>query len=155
MFNHDRVKLCSIGYGGNSIEYGNGCHGSWYLHSPEDIAKHYGDKMDEGVLLIDKRPALDVNTMYAFASPMVNVDMKDGEADPFPKRHNSDSIMVNALKEHSAYGALIQAAEIAEEVAPDVPGPLDYVPVNYYVNWWKDRGAIVYRFDGEAFVRQS
>ena len=155
MFGKDsKVKLCSIGLGGNSMEYGEGCHGSWYLFSPEDIAKHYADRLEEGVLLIDKRPAVEgEKCVNAFASPMCNVDMADGEIDRFGSRYvESDSIMLSAMRE-TAYGPILQAADIAAEVAPDLPGPLDYVPISQYVQWWRERGAIVYRYDGEKFVQ--
>ena len=151
------AKLCSLGYGGNSMEYGNGCSGSWYLHSPEDIAKHYSRELAEGCPLIDKRPALDINTAFAFASPMVNVDMVAGETDRFASRYLADSgaaLMVGALKE-SGYGSIIRAAEIADQVAPELPGPLDYVPIDYYLDWWRARGARIYRFTGGQFIEEA
>ena len=145
------VKLCSIGYGGNSMEYGAGCVGSWYAQSPEEIVEHYADELRPSVLLIDKRPALDVSTAYAYASPMVSVDMAEGDVDRFGSRYTAeDSLMLGALKE-TGYGPVIQAAQIANEVAPDVPGPLDYIPIGEYVEWWTSRGALLYRYDGSAF----
>jgi hypothetical protein len=151
---NEQVKLCSIGLGGNSMEYGGGCHGSWYLHEPSEIAKHYREQLTEGVLCIDKRPALEANYSFAFASPMVNVDMEEGEVDQFVSRYLQDggsALMVDALKEHSPFGTIIKAAETVAEIAPKIAGPLDFVPIGEYVKWWEDRGAIIYRYDGEHF----
>lgn len=150
-----KIKLCSLGLGGNHLEYGGGCSSSWYLHSPEEIAQHYAHELDAGVLLIDKKPAVEENYAYAFASPMVNVDMAEGEVDRFASRYlaSGGGMIVDAIKESgSQWGTIVKAAEIANEVAPDVPGPLDYVPIAYYVKWWQDRGAVIYRYDGEKFI---
>jgi len=147
-----KVKLASLGLGGNTMEYGGGCMSSWYLHDIAEIAEHYRKELSEGVLLIDKRPAVEDNPAYAFASPMVNVDMEDGEIDRFGSRYLAeDNLIVSALKE-TAWGGVIHAAEIAAQVAPDKAGPLDYVPISQYVEWWRLRGAVIYRYDGAQFV---
>ena len=149
-----KIRLCSLGLGGSHLEYGGGCSSSWYLGSPEEVVKHYAHELEPGVLLIDKRPALDQNCAYAFASPMVDVDMADGEVDRFASRYlaSGGGIMVDAIKESgSQWGTIIKAAEIAK-VAPDVPGLLDFVPVAYYSKWWHDRGALIYKYDGSQFV---
>jgi len=150
--NFETIKFCSLGLGGNSCEYGNGSHSTWYLQTPEEIGKHYADKLQPGVICLDKRPALERNTAYAFASPMVNVDMTDGDIDRFGSRYTeSDSIMLSAMKQ-TAYGSIIRAAEVCAEVAPEQPGPLDYVPISEYVDWWQTRGAVVYTWNGAEFV---
>lgn len=148
-----KVKLVTIGLGGNGMEYGRGCHGSWYLHSPEEIAKHYAHELEEGVLLIDKRPAVNQNYAFAFASPLVNVDAEPGEVDDFTSRYlnGGGGLIVDAMKEHPQTSAIIQAAEIAS-VAGVSPGPLDYVDTLTYCRWWADRGAVLYRYDGAKFV---
>ena len=148
---HDQVKFCSIGYGGNSMEYGGGCHGSWYLHTPEEIAQHYRAGLSEGVLCLDKRPALDVNTTYAFASPMVDVELDEGAVDELKLSAFAEEVMLPALK-MGGYGAVIQAHELSKEIGV-VPGPLDKVDVGYYCRWWVERGAVLYLYDGEQFVR--
>ena len=148
-----QVKFCSLGLGGNSMEYGGGCTRSGYLHSVEEVAKHYAHELTEGVLLLDKRPVLEEQPGCAFASPMVNVDMQEGDVDRFMERlSSSDHIVLDMLKEYSGYGGVIQAAEVASEIGAEY-GPLDYVPIPVYVDWWVSRGAALYRWDGEQFVQ--
>lgn len=149
-----KAKLMSLGLGGNSVEYGEHCHGSWYLHDVEEIAKHYAHELEPGVLLLDKRPALENTCAPAFASPMVNVDMEPGAVDDFGSRYLSQEgggIMMQAMREHPQSGAIIQAAKIVQDAGIS-PGPLDYVDTLTYCRWWCDRGAVVYRYDGSAFV---
>lgn len=133
------------------MEYGGGCTGSWYLHTPEEIAKHYQEELEPGVLLIDKRPALEGERgthANAYASPMCDVELPDGAIDRLDL--SGAEFMVGALKQ-TGYGGILRAHEIAAEVAPDVAGPLDSVSISQYVQWWRDRGAAIYRYDGNEF----
>ena len=147
----EKIKFISIGLGGCGLEISHSSRVSDYCRTPEAVAEKYSERLDTGVYLIDKRPVVTKNPMHAFASPLVNVDLEAWDSKDSFKQSLADCSITDELRK-GAYGTLLA---LADEFPEDTPGPLDYVPIDYYVNWWREKGALVYVFDGVSFVKEG
>lgn len=152
------AKLVCFGDGGDSVEYGEGCHGSGY-GTPDrpHAAKPSDDKVfPDGTPAIDKRPALETEEGFSwvFNGPMVNVDLPPKTVDPCPDL--TDSLMVRAMVEDrgNEFGNLA-VLQIAHEKTSKQPGPLDSVDIDTYIEGWKQRGARIGHYQDGQIVWDS
>lgn len=134
-----KYYVMSFGLGGNGAEGMDGeqpFHSSWYIR-PDELQRyicnnHYKPEEMEGCWLIDKIAVLEKDPFLAYKSPMVNLKessrFKDIKVDP---------VFGNAV--FKGFGAVGTCAKIAQ--ADDKFEGMDYVSVEYYINWWKDKGA--------------
>lgn len=153
--NHDIIKLVSFGRGGDSTEYGKGCHGSGY-GSPErphaaDPAKH---TIPDGTFAIDKRDAVETPAGFAlvFNGPMVDVDLPDGESSECPE---PSEIMAGAMSQSgNSFGTLL-ALQSAHKATKKTPGPLDFVSISEYVAGWRSVGARIGQYTAGQIVWEN
>ena len=80
------AKLVCFGRGGDSVEYGGGCHGSGY-GTPENPHASAGCIIPDGTPAIDKRPAIETaeGMNWVFKGPMCNPDLVDDEVTECPE----------------------------------------------------------------------
>ena len=82
------AKLVCFGRGGDSVEYGGGCHGSGYGTPEKPHAAAPGPNLiiPDGTPVVDKRDAVETEEGYkwVFNGPMCNPDLQDDECDALP-----------------------------------------------------------------------
>lgn len=140
--------LISFGLGGHGVDtretWGEGSVSKGNISgydSPESFERALirGEKNEypplSGIPVLDKRAALQKNPAFSFKSPLVDVDLQEGEID----RINTDSART-MLPGLSGGFETLAALAIAHEGKSE-PGPLDSVSVSDYVRWWRERGA--------------
>ncbi len=146
--------LICFGLGGHSVDTAETWkdktrvkgHTSGY-DSPESFerALSRGEKAEypplANVPVLDKRQVLRQKPMLSLSSPLIDVDLKDGEI----SRIDADAAQ-NMLPGLSGGFDTLAAAAIAHAGKPE-PGPLDSISVLAYLRWWKDRGARLGRMD--------
>jgi hypothetical protein len=152
-----KAFLIYFGLGGHGVEFyesrreGRRMRGhiSGY-DSPESFERQLSRGEEEnypplsGVPVLDKRVILEKHPEYSFRSPLVDVDVRDGEVD----RVNTESAR-SMLPRLSGGFDVMAAAAIAHEGRKD-PGPLDSVSVRDYIAWWVSRGARLGYMDEEG-----
>ena len=107
-------KLVCFGNGGDTVEYGKGCHGSGYGTPEKPHAADFSGKdveVPDGTPVLDKRPAIatDEGFAWVFKGPMVNVDLPEGECDALGE---VSPLFAGAVAENE-YGALLAIQRIA------------------------------------------
>lgn len=107
----------------------------WKRLSPEDPADRYPD----GCPVIDKRSVLEKRPALGIVCPMPKVGIDEPE-----HFAGHDSIVAQAMTKDpgNAYGTYLRIDKAHKEITRE-PGPLDYVPIAYYLEWWRKRGARV------------
>ena len=123
---------------------------------PESFEKQLttGQKPDypplAGVPVLDKRAALETNHAYAFKSPLVDPELKDGEVDRLDAA--AASCMLPGLS--GEFEQLATLAVVHQASGRTEPGPLDHVSLAEYVAWWTERGARLGHMDetGTAII---
>ena len=142
------AKLVCFGRGGDSVEYGGGCHGSGY-GTPENPHASAGCIIPDGTPAIDKRPAIETDEGFnwVFKGPMCNPDLVDDEVTECPE----PSWALAAGVSGNQYGALL-TLQHAHKATQRTPGPLDYVSIRQYVEGWRQRGARIGHYQGGVIV---
>jgi hypothetical protein len=143
------AKLVCFGAGGDSVEYGGGCHGSGYGSPERPHAAQIGDDLEipDGTYAIDKRAAVETPEGYSwvFKGPMVNVDLPDGEVDRCPK---PDPLFAAAVSGNE-YGSLLAVHQATKRQRA---GALDSVSIAEYVQGWREHGARIGRYQNSQIV---
>ena len=149
------AKLVSFGGGGDTVEYGNGCHGSGY-GTPENPHAADPDTHDihDGCPVIDKRAAIETPEGYAwvFRGPMVDVDLPPASVDTCPEL--ADSIMVRAMIADGPTNEFGELAvmQMAHATESKQPGPLDSVDIATYIEGWSEHGARIGHYENGQIV---
>ena len=102
----------------------------------------YTDVEFEGTPVIDKCAVLSRKPSLAIKSPLVNVDLADGEEDRLSAAAVAGSMVYQATSQDpgNAFGALGRV-HIAHAKASPEPGPLDSISVPAFIEWWRSHGA--------------
>jgi hypothetical protein len=148
------AKLVCFGRGGDSVEYGGGCHGSGYgtPESPHAAAPSATCIIPDGTYAVDKRPALETAEGYSwvFKGPMCNPDIPDGECDPCPV---PSDLFASAVAENE-YGQLL-TLNAAQKAAGHKRSGLDSVSIAEYVQGWREHGARIGQYVNGQIVWES
>lgn len=145
------AKLVCFGRGGDSVEYGGGCHGSGYgsPENPHAAAPSETCIIPDGTYAIDKREAVDTPEGYSwvFKGPMCNPDIPDGECDECPV---PSALFAGAVADNE-FGQLL-TIQTAQKAAGHKRTGLDMVSVAEYVAGWREHGARIGRYQNNVIV---
>lgn len=132
-------KLVVFGVGGDLVHYSHNHTSSGY-GTPDN--PHAAADLPDGVPVVDLRPAVatDVGRRQVFVGPMVNVDLHDDEIDRFDDGHPATKL-VHAATKGNSFGALLGLSKACHTLAPDEPGPLDFIPTTAWIARWRRFGA--------------
>lgn len=146
------AALVWFGLGGHCIEFASErtSHGSSKssisgYDSPESFEPTksvYSDTEFEGTPVIDKCAVLTRKPFLAIKSPLVNVDLADGEEDRLSTAELQGSIVGQAVmsgppNEFGTFAAL----QVRHNKTSFEPGPLDSISVPAFIEWWRSHGA--------------
>lgn len=142
------VKLITFGRGGHTFELSAHSKLSGY-DTPERVegelaAGRYDDNYDipDGTPAVDKVPAINQpgGVAAVFKSPLVNVDLDEGDIERFNLPKNS---IIGDAVQNGLMGPVAQASVALALVAKGKPepGPLDEVSIDVYLTYWRRKGA--------------
>ncbi len=150
------AKLLSFGAGGHMIHATNQtCSGycspedfcalyHWWTHPAGQMSSHWSDYEVPagGIPCIDKRAAVETpaGRAWAFAGPLVDVDLPDGEAEDCPE----PSPFLAAGVAGNAYGSLL-GLQAAQRATGAKRCALDSVSIAEYIQGWREHGARIGR----------
>ena len=148
------AKLVEFGRGTDTVHYSQGCRSTGY-GSPENPHAAAADKnIPDGVIAIDKRPAIDTQEGFAwvFRGPLVDVDLSSGKVSACPDL--ADSIVASAVRSDpgNVHGTMADLHDAVKKQTPNQPGPLDYVDIWAYVDGWRRVGARIGQYVGGEIV---
>lgn len=153
----DKLMIMSFGLGGNSGDGvsadGNRFSSSWYLRDPDEFVRYIGRDAKgygydpasvDGCIVLDKRAILREHPSYALLSPMLDVRLPAGTIDRLADHGAKDSMVLHAFAHgDSTQRGLAALAHATIDNQSEQPGPMDYVSMDAYVDWWASRGARV------------
>lgn len=145
------AKLVCFGRGGDSVEYGGGCHGSGYGTPEQPHAAEFKspEEIPDGTPVIDKRPAIETDDgfQWVFKGPICDPDLEDDEvfSCPVPSAALAAGVVDNA------YGTLL-AMQASHGFNKKTPGPLDKVGIKQYVQGWREHGARIGHYEQGRIV---
>jgi len=158
MMEKGTARLITFGLGGHSVEleYPEGSlsptsHLSGY-DDPESFWRRLydgeSDRYPDGCPVIDKRSILLEHPGLAFTSPMPKIGIDKPEI-----FSGQDSLIAQAVLQDpgNSFGTYLRIDRTQKKFSKE-PSSLDYVPIPYYVEWWRKRGARVGTVQGGRFV---
>ena len=149
------AKLVCFGRGGDSVEYGGGCHGSGYGTPENPHAARPSDTMEipDGTYAIDKRPAIETPEGYSwvFKGPMYNPDIPDGDCDPCPVPSELFAAAVTS-DPSNPFGQLLTLHEAQKATGRQKRSGLDSVSIAEYVQGWREHGARIGQYRDGVIV---
>jgi len=159
MMEKGTARLITFGLGGHSVELeysGNSISPTshlsgyddpesfWRRHNGEDPSDRYPD----GCPVIDKRAILQEHPGLAFTSPMAKIGIDEPEI-----FNGQDSLIAQAVLKDpgNTFGTYLRIDRTQKKFSKE-PSSLDYVPIPYYVEWWRKRGARIGMVQNGQFI---
>jgi hypothetical protein len=144
-----KAAVIGFGLGGHSIEYhaqrGSKTSMSGY-ETPETFLERlnagtaYHWDYTQGAWVVDKRALLKHShnpVGLVLRAPLLDPDLPAGTME---RLEPVDPIFAGAVQ-NNEYGSMLEAQALCEASFPNEPGPLDYVSIDRYLEYWRLAGA--------------
>lgn len=161
------AKLVVFGAGGDTVHLGRTLlftdgHGK-QTYSGSATVQGYGDperphaadpdkyNIPDGTPALDLREAVRTPEGYkwVFKGPMVDVELADGEAEPFKP---GDLCITRSLAEANGSFAAMLALQAVSKYGRQKRGPLDQVSIAEYLLGWQEHGARIGHYEKGRIV---